>query len=110
MNILAQLPASMKERVKVKRIDAHNNDTILDVADDVECYIEPGNDEIQVERGYARRWLRFTAYLAVPNFEIREGDIVLQKDVKVEDGMRVFRVQPYGKEAMNLILRSQGIL
>ena len=65
-----------------------------------ECYIEPGNDEIQVESGHARRWLRSTAYLAVPNPNIREGDIVVQKGVEVEDGMRVFRVLPYGKTQM----------
>ena len=110
MNILAQLPADMKERVQIKRIDAHTADTAIDVADDMECYIEPGNDEVQVEGGYARRWLRSTAYLAVPNPNIREGDIVVRKDVKVEDGMRVFRVQPYGKTQMQLILRTQGIL
>ena len=110
MNILAQLPADMKERVQIKRIDAHTADTVIDVADDVLCYIEPGNDEVQVERGYARRWLRSTAYLAVPNQNIREGDIVVQKGVEIEDGMRVFRVLPYGKTQMQLILRTQGIL
>ena len=110
MNILAQLPADMKERVQIKRIDAHTADTVIDVADDMECYIEPGNDEVQVEGGYARRWLRSTAYLAVPNPNIREGDIVVQKGVEIEDGMRVFRVLPYGKTQMQLILRTQGIL
>ena len=115
MNILAQLPADMKERVQIKRIDAKKDpyrdpDAVMDVADDVECYIEPGNDEIQVESGHARRWLRSTAYLAVPNPNIREGDIVVKKGVEIEDGMRVFRVLPYGKTQMQLILRTQGIL
>ena len=116
MNILAQLPASMKERVNIKRIDARKDsyrdpDAVMDVADDVEVYIEPGDDEIQVgEGGRAQRWLRSTVYLGVPNFDIREGDVVCKAGVAPEDGMRVFRVQPYGKETMQLILRTQGIL
>ena len=115
MNILAQLPASMKARVNIKRIDAKKDpyrdpDAIIDVANDLEVYIEPDSDEIQVDGATARRWLRSKVFLGVPNFDIREGDVVCQKDVKVEDGMRVFRVQPYGKEMMQLTVRTQGIL
>ena len=102
MNILAQLPASMKERVNIKRIDARKDpyrdpDAVIDVANDLEVYIEPGNDEIQVEGGSATRWLRSTVYLDVPNFDIREGDVVCQKDVKVEEGCGCFGYNPTAK-------------
>ena len=115
MNILTQLPASMKERVSIKRIDAKKDvyrdaDAIITVADNVECYIEPQNDEIQIDGATTRRWLRSTAYLGVPIPDIKEGDIVLRKDVEIEDGMPVFRVLPYGTEQMQLLLRTQGIL
>ena len=111
MNILAQLPADLKEKVTIYRIDELTNRREI-VAKNLECYINPGNNQIRLEDGIALKILDFKMHIGKPNFEIQEGDHVERFDADGEklEVLRVFRIRPYGNRHMNIILRSQGVL
>lgn len=111
MNILAQLPADMKEKVTVYRIDEHRRRKEV-VAEDLECYINPGGNQIRFEDGVPTRILDFKMHIGKPNPDIQEGDHVERYDAAGEklEVLRVFRVRPYGNRQMNIILRSEGVL
>ena len=49
-NILAQLPASLKERVSISRENADDDEPDIEVASDVECYINPESDLITLDQ------------------------------------------------------------
>ena len=55
-NILAQLPASLKERVSISRENADDDEPDIEVASDVECYINPESDLITLDRGVGARF------------------------------------------------------
>ena len=111
MNILAQLPADLKEKVNIYRIDEQRRRREV-VARDLECYINPGSNQIRFEDGVAVRILDSKMHIGQPNPDIQEGDRVQRYDAAGEETeeLRVFSVRPYGKRQMNIILRSQGVL
>ena len=107
-NILAQLPASLKEIVSITREDAFGGDDI-EIAIGVECYINPSEDLITVERGIVARYLMFKLHLGSPIEDVAELDDVTRVDGKEPRTLKVYRVVGYGTEQMSLIVRSRGI-
>ena len=107
-NILAQLPASLKEIVSITREDAFGGDDI-EIAADIECYINPSEDLITVERGYTARYLTFKLHLGSPIEDIAELDDITRAEGKDPRKLKVYRVVGYGTERTSLIVRSRGI-
>ena len=105
-NILAQLPTSLKERVSISREDAFGGDDI-EVASDVECYINPGTDLITLDRGVGVRFLTYKMHVGAPVDGLSELDTVTRSD---GSELQVYRVRSYGTAHMNVILRSRGIV
>ena len=107
MQFVEYLPNEFKETVKVIR-DRRSDNTVIDVASDVVCWIEPdsgtGGNQVTVEGGVAMLYEFYTAHLEKPDPNIREGDRVVRPDGKE---IRVFSIRPYGDDVMQLILRSQ---
>ena len=106
-NILAQLPASLKETVDIIRKSAFEGQDDIEVASDIKCYINPGEDLITVERGVGVRYLTFKMHVGTPIEDLLELDIVTRSD---GSQLRVYRVRNYGTQLQNIILRSQGIV
>ena len=104
-NILARLPADLKEKVTVYRIDELTRRR-TDVAEDLECYIKPGDSLIRLENGVAVKFVDYKMHIGKPNFNIQEGDHVERSD---GEKLRVFRVRPHGRRQMNIILQGQGV-
>ena len=109
MQFLEYLPEEFKETVKVIRIKATDN-SVVDVASDVVCWVEPedvSGNQVVVEDGIAIHYVLYTAHLAKPDPNIREGDFVVRSG---GEELRVFSVRPYGTDVMQLILRARRIL
>ena len=106
-NILAQLPASLKERVSISRENADDDEPDIEVASDVECYINPESDLITLDRGVGARFLTYKMHVGAPVDGLSELDTVIRSD---GSKLQVYRVRSYGTAHMNVILRSRGIV
>ena len=108
-NILSQMPKSLLETVSITRESAFEGEDDIEVAIGVECYINPSEDLITVERGFTVRYLMFKLHLGEPIADIAELDDITRAEGKEPRTLKVYRAVNFGTERTSLIVRSRGV-
>ena len=108
-NILDQMPKSLLETVSITRESAFEGEDDIEVVIGVECYINPSEDLITVERGFTVRYLMFKLHLGEPIADIAELDDITRAEGKEPRTLKVYRAVNFGTERTSLIVRSRGV-